>query len=220
MNLNRYIDHTLLAPQAYLKDIENLCREALEFGFYSVMVNPAYVSRAAQLLEGSDIKVGTVIGFPLGANRTDIKIAEAIAAENDGAHEIDIVANIGALMAWKFSVASKELIRIKKAVSSSTIIKVIIETPLIGTGRLPEAVQAVIDSGADFVKSATGFFGATPLEHIRRMSACSQGRIKIKAAGGIKTAEDALAMIEAGAARIGCSSSVALILDFEKSHKK
>ncbi|MCP4568694.1 MAG: deoxyribose-phosphate aldolase [FCB group bacterium] len=220
MNLNRYIDHTLLAPQAYLKDIENLCREAREYGFYSVMVNPAYVSRAAQILEGSDIKVGSVIGFPLGANRTDIKIAEAMAAENDGADEIDIVANIGALMAGEFSVASDEFIRVKKAVSPSMITKVIIETPLLGTDMLPEAVQAVIDSGADFVKSATGFFGATPVEHILQMSNCSQGRIKVKAAGGIKTAEEAMAMIEAGAARIGCSSSVPIIIDFEKSHKK
>jgi deoxyribose-phosphate aldolase len=216
VELSRYIDHTWLRPEATAVDIQRLCREAVEYHFYAVIVNPVYIPLAAKILKKSDVLVGSVAGFPLGASQTEVKMAEAIRAEADGADEIDFVANIGLIQSGAFAELGKELVDVRRRLSRETVLKVIIETPLIKPEVWQGAVDAVARSGAEFVKSATGFFGATQVEHVRRLQELAAGRIKIKAAGGIRTAAEAQAMIEAGAARIGSSASVAIVESLKK----
>ncbi len=211
MNLNRYLDHTLLRPDAAPEDIERLCREAYDHNFHSAVVTPIYVSLVSKLLRGSDVKTCSVVSFPLGASQTEIKIAEAIRAEADGAQEIDIVANLGWLQSGRFGEATKELFDIRRRLSPDTVLKVIIETPLLKPLLWKESAEAVIRSGAQYVKTATGFFGATTRRHVEQLREYCGDRIKIKAAGGIRTAAEAIAMIMAGAGRIGSSSSVAIM---------
>jgi len=211
VKLNRYIDHTLLRPDAVPEDVEKLCREAREFHLYSVVVNPVYITTAAEILKDSRIRICSVAGFPLGASQPEIKLAEAIRAEADGAEEVDIVANIGWLQSECFPLVARELIDIRRRLSSDTVLKVIIETPLVKPDLWPEAVKALIRAGVDYVKTATGFFGSTSVRHVEQLREYCGDRIKIKAAGGIKTADEAMAMIMAGASRIGSSSSVAIM---------
>ena len=213
MRLNRYLDHTLLRPDSTPADIERICREARDFDFHSVVIAPVHVSRASSLLRGSTVKTCSVAAFPLGASRTEIKIAEAIQAEADGAQEIDIVANLGMIESGQFSLVTRELLDVRRRLSPDTILKVIVETPLIKPELWSDTVEAVIRSGAEFVKTATGFFGATTRRHVEQLKAYGGDRIKIKAAGGIRTAAEAIAMIMAGAARIGSSSSVSIMRD-------
>lgn len=215
MELNRYLDHTLLRPDATRGEIERLCAEGLQYQFRAIVVTPAYLPIIADCLAGSTVAACTVVGFPLGGNTTEIKIAEAVQAEERGAGEIDIVANLGWLQDRQAAKVVDELAQVRRRLSSETVFKVIIETPLITPSIWPEAVEAVIDSGADFVKTATGFFGATTRRHVEQISTYVDGRIKIKAAGGIRTAADAMAMIMVGAARIGSSSSVAIMKGLE-----
>ncbi len=220
MNLNQYLDHTLLRPDAIGEDIEKLCREAYDGGFCCAVVNPVYVEMAARLLLDSKVKTCSVVAFPMGTSQTEIKIAEAIRAEADGAEEIDLVANLGWLQSGQFSLVTKELIDIRRRLSSDTILKVIIETPLLNPQVWPDTAEAVIRSGADFIKTATGFFGTTTRKHVEQLKDYCGDRIKIKAAGGIRTAADAMAMIMAGAARIGSSSSVSIIENMKNGAKK
>jgi deoxyribose-phosphate aldolase len=220
MDLNHFIDHTLLKSEATESDIIKLCDEARRFSFYSVMINPVFVSLAADKLAGTDIKVGAVAGFPLGANQAEIKIMEAVRAEKDGASEIDIVANLGWMMAGRWDRVTGELRDIKQHLSRQTVLKIIIEMPLIPDSLWPYAVEAVISAGADFVKSGTGFFGPVTIDQVVKLSALSYGRIKIKAAGGIKTAAGARGLISAGANRIGCSASVAIMQEYLVAGKK
>lgn len=220
MELNRYLDHTLLRPEATEFDIRGLCDDALIHRFHAVVINPIFVEMATIRLRETGVKVCSVVGFPLGANRTDLKIAEAAAAEADGAVEIDIVANLGWLASADFTRASKELSEVRRRLTSATMMKVIIETPLLDQGLWSKAVAAVVDCGADFVKTATGFFGTTPVEHVRQLSEYAAGSIKVKAAGGIRTADQALAMIAAGASRIGSSASVAIMRESATRLKK
>jgi deoxyribose-phosphate aldolase len=211
MELNRFMDHTLLRPEAMEGDIERLCREAQTHRFCAVVINPVFVPLVSTRLKGSGVKTGSVAGFPLGANRTETKVFEACRAVEDGAEEIDVVANIGWLAAGRFTEATKELQAIRRALPERVILKVIIETPVLGPELWPDAVKAVIDSGGNFVKTATGFFGPTPVDHVVRLAEYAGGQIKVKAAGGIRTADQALAMISVGAARIGSSASVAIV---------
>jgi len=220
MDINRFIDHTLLKSDATESAVATLCDEAREFSFHSVMINPVFVRLASEKLAGADVKVGAVAGFPLGANVTDIKIAEAARAEQDGAAEIDVVANIGWIMAGEFDRVTDELGKIKEKLSRQTALKVIIEMPLIPQDLWQKAVEAVILSGAGFVKSGTGFFGPVTPNQIKHLAAFSNGRIQVKAAGGIKTAAEALGLIEAGASRIGSSASVAIMREYLASLKK
>ncbi|MDD4050922.1 MAG: deoxyribose-phosphate aldolase [candidate division Zixibacteria bacterium] len=213
MELNRFLDQTLLLPGATENDIERLCLEAIAYHFCAVVVNPVFIPLVSDRLKGSGVKACSVAGFPLGANRTETKVVEACRAVEDGAEEIDVVANIGRLAAGRFAEATKELQAIRRALPESVILKVIIETPVLGPEFWADAVKAVVDSGADFVKTATGFFGVTPVDHVVRLVEYAGGRIKVKAAGGIRTADKAQAMISAGAARIGSSSSVAIVTD-------
>lgn len=220
MELNSHIDHTLLRPTATAADIENLCREAVEYRFFGVVTNPVFAAQVAENLKGTGIKTCSVIAFPLGGNLTETKVAEAKQVEAAGAEEIDVVANIGWIQEERFAEVASELAEIRRILSPGTVMKVIIETPAVRPEKWKGAVEAVIQSGADFVKSATGFFGPTPVEHIRQLYALADKRIKIKAAGGIKTAAQAISMIEAGALRLGSSSSVAIMKDFLQSANK
>jgi deoxyribose-phosphate aldolase len=220
MDINRYLDHTLLRPDAIPEDIDKLCREAMDYRFHSVVVNPVHISQANRLVSGSDVRICSVVAFPLGASQTEIKIAEAITVEADGADEIDIVANIGWLQSRQFSQVARELIKIRRSLLSDTVLKVIIETPLLSPQLWPDAVEAVFNSRAEFVKTATGFFGGTTQRHVEQLKEYCGSRVKLKAAGGIRSAADAAAIIMAGADRIGSSSSVAImqgVADLKKS---
>jgi len=220
MKLSRYLDHTLLRPDAVTQDIEQLCREAYDYDFHSVVVAPVFVSVVSGLLRSSTVKTCSVVSFPLGASQTEIKIAEAIRAEADGAQEIDIVANLGLIQSEQFSLVTRELLDVRRRLSSDTVLKVIIETPLIRPELWNQAAEAVIRSGAEYVKTATGFFGATSRRHVEQLKDYCGDRIKIKAAGGIRTAAEAISMIMVGASRIGSSSSVAIMEGLKNNENK
>ncbi len=211
MELNRFIDHTLLRSDATPADIERICSEAIESAFYSVVVNPVFVPQAAERLTDTDVKVCSVVGFPLGANYTELKMAEAARIDAEGANEIDIVANIGWLAQDRQYEVIKELSEIRRRLASDTVIKVIIETPILSEDVWKSTVEGLIRARIDFVKTATGFNGPTPVGHVKKLKSFCGDDIKIKAAGGIKTASDARAMIEAGADRLGASASLEII---------
>jgi len=212
MDINSKIDHTLLKPEATSDMIENLCREALEFGFAAVCVNPYYVTRAKNLLKGSNIKVATVVGFPLGANTKEVKAFEARKAVEDGADEIDMVINIGALKNRDYEYVMEDIKAVVNAVEGKAIVKVIIETCLLTKEEKIKACELSKEAGADFVKTSTGFStGGATIEDIILMKKTIGDSMQIKASGGIRDFETAKAMIEAGASRIGASSSVKIV---------
>ena len=205
------IDHTILKPGATRDQVIQLCKEALENGFASVCVNPCFVSLVSQQLEGSAVKACSVIGFPLGTNTTEIKALEAQKAAADGAHEIDMVINVGALKAGELDYVEKEIAAVVGA-SGKSLVKVIIETCLLTDTEKETVCSLAKKSGAAFVKTSTGFStgGATVADValMRRVVGESMG---VKASGGVKSLQDALSMIEAGASRIGTSSGIAIV---------
>ncbi|WP_368487175.1 deoxyribose-phosphate aldolase [Spiroplasma sp. DGKH1] len=211
MELNKYIDHTLLKPEATMEDIIKLCTEAKEYDFASVCVNPTNVSLAASLLRDSDVKVCTVVGFPLGANTTAVKTFEINDAINNGADEIDMVMNIGAFKSKDYALVLNDITACKKA-TGDRILKVIIEISLLSDEEIVKACQLAMEAQADFVKTSTGFnkSGAT-VEAVRLMKKTVGDNYQVKAAGGVRTKEDAINMIEAGATRIGTSGGVAIV---------
>lgn len=211
MNLNKYIDHTLLKADAREEQIRELCREAKEYDFMSVCVNPCWIETAKEELAGTDVKVCVVIGFPLGAMTTAAKVFEARDAVERGAEEVDMVINIGRLKDGNDAYVTNEIKAIKEAIGDK-ILKVIIETCLLSD---EEKVRACLDAktaGADFVKTSTGFStsGATPAD-VALMKKTVGETVLVKAAGGVRTKEDMLEMIEAGADRIGTSRGVSLM---------
>ena len=211
MKLSKYIDHTLLKPQATQTDLEKLCKEAIENDFAAVCVNPCNVAYCAELLEGSSVKLASVVGFPLGASIPAIKSAETLMAVEDGADEIDMVINIGALKENDLEYVEED---IKAVVSSadSAIVKVIIETCLLSDEEKVKACELSKAAGADFVKTSTGFStGGATVEDVKLMKATVGDALEVKASGGVRSYEDAMAMIEAGATRIGTSSGVAIL---------
>jgi len=210
MNLAKYIDHTILKAAATQTDIELLCKEAKEYGFASVCVNPCWVSLCAKLLEGTDVKVCTVVGFPLGANLSAVKAFEAELSVKQGAQEIDMVINIGALKSGMLDLVQSDIQAVRDACKGK-ILKVIIETSYLTDEEKVKVSKIAAECGADFVKTSTGFSdkGAT-VEDVKLMA--QAGGIKVKASGGVKTREDALKMIEAGASRLGTSSGIKIIL--------
>ncbi|MCD8194891.1 MAG: deoxyribose-phosphate aldolase [Coprobacillus sp.] len=211
MTYNRYIDHTLLKQTATPAQIEKLCAEADKYGFMSVCVNPCYVPLAKKCLKDSEVKVCTVIGFPLGMNSTDIKVAETKKALEDGADEIDMVINVGMLQAGENEYVQKEIEQIKK-VCGSHILKVILETCLLSDEEIQRACLLAVAAKADFVKTSTGFSsGGATIHAVKLMRDTVGPNMGVKASGGIKTYEDMLAMIQAGATRIGTSSGVDII---------
>lgn len=210
--LARMIDHTLLKTEATEDDVRRLCQEALEYGFASVCVQPVYVSLAARLLEGSPVKVCSVAGFPFGANLTETKAFEARAAVDDGAAEIDMVINVGALKSGDHRTVVSDIEGVVKAVGRDALVKVILETGLLTDGEKVTACRLSKEAGAHFVKTSTGFIaGGATEEDVRLMRETVGSEMGVKAAGGIRDAATALRMIAAGANRLGCSASVAVI---------
>ena len=211
-NLAEYIDHTNLKPMATKADIKKLCKEADENGFASVCINPKYVSLAAEILKDSKVNVCTVIGFPLGANSSETKAFEAAKAIRDGATEVDMVIDIGAVKEHDYIRVKDDIYAVRKVVGKEYILKVIIETCLLDRNEKVEVCKICKEAGADFVKTSTGFSteGATQ-EDVELMFRTVGSEVKVKASGGIRNKEDAEKMIEAGASRLGTSAGVAIV---------
>ena len=210
-NLARYIDHTLLKPEASLKEIEQLCAEARDHHFYAVCVNGSWVTQARHFLDGSDAKVATVVGFPLGATDSDTKRFETEAAIDNGAQEIDVVINIGRLKDGDDKYVLRELRDVAEAAAERPV-KVIIETCLLTRAEKIRACRIVLDAGARFVKTSTGFgTGGATVADVKLLREIVGEKFGVKAAGGIRDTQTALAMIEAGATRLGTSSGVAIV---------
>ena len=216
-SLNKYFDHTNLKPFATRAEIEKLCAEAREYGFASVCVNPCDIALAKSLLEGSDVMVCTVIGFPLGRNSAETKVAETEDAYALGCDEFDMVINVGRLKDGCVDLVRNEIAAVVKAAKGKTV-KVIIDTGLLSDEEKALATRISCEAGAHFVKTCTGFSaGAATVDDIRLMKANITGDVKLKASGGIRTYADAVALIEAGADRIGASASVAIINEAESN---
>lgn len=212
INLAKYIDHTNLKPDATVDAIKNLCDEAREFNFKSVCINPCHVKLAKECLEGSDVLVCTVIGFPLGANTTNVKVFEAKEAVDNGANEVDMVINIGAVKDGNWPLVKRDIAAVVNAVSGRAIVKVIIETCLLTDDEKVKACNCVVEAGADFVKTSTGFStgGATSAD-VKLMRETVKDKCKVKAAGGIKHIEEAMLMINSGADRLGTSNGARIM---------
>jgi deoxyribose-phosphate aldolase len=209
--LARYFDHTLLKPFATQGDIAGLCREAVEYRFYSVCVNPCHVSLVNRTLAGSGVKTCSVVGFPLGCSTSQVKAMEAERAVQDGADEIDMVLAVGALKQGLYEQVEID-IREVVAAAGQALVKVIIETCYLSESEKRAACSAAERAGADFVKTSTGFgSGGALVEDIKLMKSVVGDRLQIKASGGISTLEQALAMIESGANRLGASAGVTII---------
>ncbi|MDK2932163.1 MAG: deoxyribose-phosphate aldolase [Bacillota bacterium] len=211
-DLAAIIDHTLLKPEATKDQIVKLCEEAMEFGFASVCVNPTYVSLAAGLLKDTPVKVCTVVGFPLGASTPLVKAVEVRDAIAAGAREIDMVINVGALKSGDDDLVGRDIRAVVEAARGRALVKVILETALLTNDEKVKACLIAKAEGADFVKTSTGFGpGGATVEDVRLMRKVVGADMGVKAAGGIRTLETALAMVEAGASRIGASASVAIV---------
>lgn len=210
--LNRYIDHTLLKAEATEADIRKLCKEAIEYDFYAVCVNSCYVSLASKELADSGVKVASVVGFPLGAAHTAAKVCETEIAVSEGADEIDMVLNIGALKEGRYNFVEDDIRAVVQAAAKgSAIVKVILETCLLTDDEVIKACQLAQNAGAAFVKTSTGFStGGATAHHVKLMKDTVGDALQVKASGGIRDKSKALEMIEAGADRIGASASVAI----------
>ena len=211
MKYNKLIDHTLLKQDATPEQIVKLCEEAKQYDFMSVCVNPAYVPLASECLKGSDVKVCTVIGFPLGMNLTRTKVEETELAIKQGADEVDMVINVGMLKAGHDEYVQEEINLLKQA-AGSHVLKVIIETCLLTDEEKVRACLCAKNAGADFVKTSTGFStGGATVHDVKLMRETVGPDMGVKASGGVRTHEDLLAMVEAGANRIGTSNGVKII---------
>ena len=211
MQLNRYIDHTMLKANATRADIEKLCQEAKQHEFASVCVNTCFVPLAAELLRGSGVKVCCVVGFPLGAMSTPAKAFEAQWAVEHGAQEVDMVLNVGAMISGEEEIVLRDIEAVVQAAHPKAIVKVILENCLLNDEQKIRACKLCVQAGAEFVKTSTGFSnGGATVEDVALMKRAVDGRAKVKAAGGIRTRQQALAMIEAGADRIGASAGIAI----------
>ncbi|HEM4051209.1 TPA: deoxyribose-phosphate aldolase [Streptococcus suis] len=211
MKLNKYIDHTILKPETSKEQVAQILAEAKEYDFASVCVNPTWVTYAAQELKDSDVKVCTVIGFPLGANTPAVKAFETKDAIENGADEIDMVINIGALKSKNDELVLEDIKAVVEA-SGDKLVKVIIETCLLTEEEKVKACQLSKEAGADFVKTSTGFStGGATVEDVALMRKTVGSDMGVKASGGARSYEDAIAFIEAGATRIGASSGVAIM---------
>jgi deoxyribose-phosphate aldolase len=211
-NVAGLIDHTLLKADVTQEQIKKLCEEAREYHFASVCVNPTWVNAASEWLKGSDVKVCTVIGFPLGANTPETKAFETKNAIENGAHEVDMVINIGALKDRNDELVERDIRTVVAAATGKALIKVIIETSLLAEEEKIRACELAVKAGTDFVKTSTGFStgGATP-EDIALMRKTVGPKIGVKASGGVRNTKDATKVIEAGATRIGASAGVSIV---------
>ncbi|MBP3512906.1 MAG: deoxyribose-phosphate aldolase [Elusimicrobiaceae bacterium] len=211
MNPAKLIDHTILKPVASKEDVRRICDEAKQHGFFSVCINPYWVAYAKELLKGTDVKVCTVIGFPLGANTTAVKAYETEDALKNGADEIDMVINLGALKSGDYDTVLSDIAAVRKACEGH-ILKVIIETSQLTEEEKVKTCELAAKAGADFVKTSTGFTGggATAAD-VALMRKSVPANMQVKASGGVRSREDFDAMVAAGATRIGASSGVKII---------
>lgn len=213
-NLNKYIEHTLLKQDAQKEDFEKLFNEAKEHNFLGVCINPAYIKFAKDVLKDTEIKVVTVIGFPLGANKTEVKAFETSCAVADGADEVDMVINVSALKNKDYDYVKEDIKAVKIAAKNSPL-KVILETDLLTKDEIKKACELCIEAKADFVKTSTGFVKngtGAKAEDVKLMyDTVSPFGLQVKASGGIRDKEAALQMIEAGAVRLGTSSGVKIV---------
>ncbi len=212
--LAKMIDSTNVKPTATKGEIETLCREAVQYGFECAVVNPVYVKFAAKILEGSRVKVCSTVGFPFGVSLPEIKALEAVKAVEDGASELDMVIDLSALKSGDYDAVKRDIAAVLdvKRLSKDIIVKVIIETAYLTREEKVIACKLVKEAGADFVKTSTGLFGkGATVEDVRLMRRIVGKDMGVKAAGSIRTYADAVAMIEAGANRIGTSTAVAII---------
>ena len=211
MELNKYIDHTILKAFATEDDVRKICNEAIEYDFASVCINPCHVKLAAQLLGLSDVKVCTVIGFPLGANSSDVKAYEAKKAIEEGADEVDMVINVGKAKKGDWDYVRDDIRKVREA-AKDKLLKVIVETCYLTDEEIFKACIMAKEAEADFVKTSTGFgTGGATVEHVKLMRDAVGETMGVKASGGVRTKEDALKMIEAGATRIGTSNGKDII---------
>lgn len=213
-NLAKFIDHSLLRPDATETEIKRLCDEAREYGFFSVCIHPYFVGTAKKMLEGSDVKLTTVIGFPLGMTLTRMKIFEAMESVQEGAQELDTVLNLGEAKAGRWDLVKREISDLITA-TPEAVHKIIIETFYLSDEEKIKASLIAMDAGAEFVKTSTGFAptGAV-LRDVLMIREATEGRIGIKAAGGIRTLKELMDFIEAGATRIGTSRGVEIMKEF------
>lgn len=212
MELNRMIDHTILKPEATEAAVQKIIDEAKEYNFFSVCINPCWVAFASEQLADTDVAVCTVIGFPLGANTPEVKAYEAADAIKNGANEVDMVISIGALKSQQYDYVRQDIQGVVDAAKGKALVKVIIETALLTDEEKVKACELAKEAGADFVKTSTGFStGGAKVADIRLMRETVGPDMGVKASGGVHNAEEALAMIEAGATRIGASTGVAIV---------
>jgi deoxyribose-phosphate aldolase len=211
-NIAKMIDHTLLKADTTKEQIVKLCEEAKQYNFASVCVNPTWVATAAELLKGTDVKVCTVIGFPLGANTPETKAFETKDAIEKGATEVDMVINIGALKDGNDELVERDIRAVVEAAKGKALVKVIIETCLLTEEEKVRACQLAVKAGADYVKTSTGFStGGATVEDVALMRKTVGPEIGVKASGGVRDLQGAEAMIQAGATRIGTSSGAAIV---------
>lgn len=215
-NILGMIDHTILKPEATKDMVEILCKEAMDHKFAAVCVNPYYVKLCKEILKDSDVKVATVVGFPLGANTKEVKALETIDAIKNGADEIDMVINIGALKAKDYSVVKEDIEAVVESSKDKAIVKVIIETCLLTEEEKIKACELSMEAGAHFVKTSTGFStGGATIEDVKLMKSIVGDNLEVKASGGVRDLESAKRMIEAGATRLGTSSGVKIAKEIE-----
>ena len=219
-NINKYIDHTVLSAFATTDDVKKICEEAKEYSFASVCINPMHVSLARELLDGSNVNVCTVIGFPLGANTTAVKVAETEQAYADGCEEFDMVIAVGALKEGRLDYVRSDIAAVVKAAKGKTV-KVIIETAYLTDEEKVTACKLSAEAGAHFVKTCTGFSNAKNAENkatvhdVSLMKASIPSNMKVKASGGIRSYADAESLIRAGADRLGASAGVKIMEERE-----
>lgn len=213
MKLNQYIDHTLLKADANLEQVQKLCQEAKENQFFSVCINSYFVKAAVEMLRGSDVKVCTVVGFPLGASTMETKRFEAMKAVAEGAKEIDMVMNISAVKSGNWQYVLDDMSSLAQVThQQGAILKVILETCLLTNEEKTKACELAVKAGVDFVKTSTGFStGGATVEDVKLMRSIVGNGIGVKASGGIRNTETAKLMIEAGATRLGTSASVDIV---------
>jgi len=217
--LARWIDHTLLKPDATKTDIEKICKEAVENHFASVCINPAWVPLTYKLLRGSQTKVCTVVGFPLGATLPEVKAAETQAVVEKGAEEVDMVMNIGALKSGDYTLVEHDIRSVVRA-AGRRIVKVILETCLLTDEEKVKACVIAQKAGANFVKTSTGFSkGGATVKDVALMRKVVGAQMGVKASGGVRSYEEACKMVEAGATRIGASASVAIVANGKSSEQ-
>lgn len=209
INLAEYIEHTLLKPSATIEEIHQCCREAIQYNFPAVCIYPSAVKEVAELLHNHKIAVCTVIGFPTGANTSAVKLYEAQEAAENGATELDVVINLGWLKSGKLELIYQEIAPICEETGQT--VKAILETTVLTDEEKRLAAEICLDAGVSYLKTSTGWFGGATVADIKLLKEVCRGRVGIKASGGIRTAEQAIALIEAGATRLGTSRGVDLV---------